>query len=182
VKVLDFGIAKVTAVDSTVTQTGWVMGTPAYISPEVAMGKEADARSDVYALGAVLYFLLTGMPPFERGNASAVLFAHINDEPTPPSSAGGRPVPADLEAFVMRALSKDPAKRFDDASEMALALAECRLAGKWTFGDATIVHKRSSRPPPSGGLESLVVARAPRVPQIGGAPATPPKRSGHTPM
>jgi eukaryotic-like serine/threonine-protein kinase len=180
VKVLDFGIAKLTAIDSQVTQTGWVLGTPAYMSPEVAMGKEADARSDVYALGAVLYFLLCGFPPFERENASAVVFAHINDAPKAPSRVAGRPIPVDLEGFVMRALSKDPSKRFDNASEMALALAECRLAGKWTFGDATYVAKRSSRPPPSGGIESIVIARAPRLPQVGAFEHAK-KRTGNTP-
>ena len=182
VKVLDFGIAKVTEVESAVTQTGWVLGTPAYMSPEVAMGKEADARSDVYALGAVLYFLLTGSAPFERENASAVVFAHIHDEPLPPSKHTGRPLPPDLEAFVLRALSKDPSARYHNASEMALALAECRLAGKWTFGDATFVAKHSSRPPPSGGIEALFIARPPRLPQINVPSSSEPKKhSGDTP-
>ena len=79
VKVLDFGIAKVQSPDGTMTDTGCVLGTPAYISPEVAVGQEADARSDVYGLGAVLYFLLCGRPPFEAETAGALIFAHVHE-------------------------------------------------------------------------------------------------------
>ncbi len=166
VKVLDFGIAKVTNVDATMTGTGWILGTPAYLSPEAAMGKEADARSDVYAVGAVLYFLLCGRPPFEGDNPALTMMAHIMHVPAPPSVKLGRPLPRDLEAVVMRALNKEPDQRFASASELALALAACDLAGKWTFGDATKVAK-SSRPPPAGGVERLIAPPAPRLPSVG---------------
>jgi len=163
VKVLDFGIAKVVNVDASMTRTGWVLGTPAYMSPEVASGKEADARSDVYALGAVLYFLLCGEPPFEAEHAATVLVAHVHEMPVPPSVKLGRPLPDDLEAVVMRALRKDPADRYASASELALALAECKLAGKWTFGEATYVARRSSRPPPPAGLDPLKLGSSRRA-------------------
>ena len=81
VKVLDFGIAKVSAGDTTMTSAGSVLGTPAFISPEVATGLPADARSDVYALGAVLYFLLSGCRPFEAASIGAMLVAHISEPP-----------------------------------------------------------------------------------------------------
>jgi len=166
VKVIDFGIAKMQTNDGKMTDTGALIGTPAYMSPEMAMGLSADARSDVYALGAVLYFLLTGRPPFDAESAGALVYAHVNQAVSPPSDALGRALPPDVEAVVMRALQKDPAARYQTAAELALALASCTLAGKWTFGDATYVAKRSSRPPPppAAVAELLPSLRPPRVP------------------
>jgi eukaryotic-like serine/threonine-protein kinase len=166
VKVIDFGIAKVTRPDGTKTHTGWVLGTPAYMSPEVATGDCADPRSDVYALGAVLHFLLCGRPPFEADNAAALLFAHVNHLASPPSSVLGRPLPGDVEAVVLRALAKDPSARYASAAEFALALSSCRAAGKWTYGDATDVARKSSRPPSPGTMEALPSFKAPPVPNF----------------
>jgi serine/threonine-protein kinase len=168
VKVIDFGIAKVTTAEAAMTRTGWVLGTPEYMSPEAAMGKPADPRSDVYALGAVLYFLLSGRPPFVGDNAGRLFFAHATEVPLPPSAHVGRPLPPDLEAVVMRALEKDPAARYESASELALALASCTLAGRWTYGDATIVAKKSSRPPPpTSTVEPVVAPPSARLPSFG---------------
>ena len=165
VKVLDFGIAKVENAEVTMTQTGSMLGTPAYISPEVATGQVADARSDVYGLGTVLYFLLCGKPPFEAESAGAVIYAHVHDRPAPPSRILGRQLPTDVETVVMRALEKNPANRYATAAELALALSSCTLAGSWTFGDAALVARRSSRPPPSGVVEAAFPSlRAPRLP------------------
>jgi serine/threonine-protein kinase len=168
VKVIDFGIAKVQTNDGKMTETGSLLGTPAYMSPEMAMGLSADARSDVYALGSVLYFLLSGRPPFEAENAGALIFAQVNERVIPPSRVIGRPLPTDVEGVVMRALSKDPGDRFASAAEMALALASCSAAGKWTFGDAAIA-RRSSRPPPSSGTEAVPSLRPPPVPKFDAA-------------
>jgi eukaryotic-like serine/threonine-protein kinase len=188
-KVIDFGIAKVRTVDGKMTDTGSLLGTPAYMSPEMAMGLTADARSDVYALGAVLYFLLCGKPPFEAESAGALIFAHVNQAVTPPSQNLGRPLPGDVEAVTLRSLAKDPNERYEKAAAIALALAACTLAGKWTFGDATTVARRSSRPPPPGGLgpETFPSMRAPRVPQfeqsdLREAPADAPSASGASPI
>jgi serine/threonine-protein kinase len=161
VKVLDFGIAKVESSDGTMTRTGNVLGTPAYISPEVATGKNADARSDVYGLGGVLYFLLSGRPPFEAETAGGLIFAHVNERVASPSSILGQPIPRDIEAVVMRALEKDPGARYSTAAEMALALANCSQAGAWTFGDASTAARHSSRPPTSGVLMATMPSLAP---------------------
>ena len=169
VKLIDFGIAKVQSASATMTETGSVLGTPAYMSPEVAMGGAADARSDVYALGAVLYFLLCGRPPFEADNAAALLFAHIHENVKSPSRVLGLQLPGDVETVVTRALEKEPAARYATAAELALALASCGVAGKWTFGHASEAAKKSSRPPESGVIEATTLPpmAAPRVPKFG---------------
>jgi len=174
VKLLDFGIAKVIDHDATMTRTGWVIGTPEYMSPEVAVGKPADERSDVYALGAVLYFLLCGRPPFVGENAGRLFFAHATEVPRPPSDYTKNPIPGDLEALVMRALEKDPAARYASASEFALALATCTLAGKWTYGHATHVARTSSRPPPVESAKKVIAPPPPRLPSLFDEHAAPP--------
>ncbi|RMH39448.1 MAG: serine/threonine protein kinase [Deltaproteobacteria bacterium] len=133
VKVLDFGIAKLLHVDAgaTLTHGDWVGGTPAFISPEAARGRPVDARSDVYGLGAVLYFALTGRAPFPDTNVAALLDAHAHRTPEPPSRALGRALPPDVEAVAMRCLEKDPDRRYRDASELAAALSRCRELHPW---------------------------------------------------
>jgi serine/threonine-protein kinase len=116
--VADFGIAKAVelAGDSKLTETGWGMGTPAYMSPEQIVGEPADGRSDVYGLGCVVYEMLAGQPPFPAASARAMFTRHQLDPPTPLRNA--RPeVPAEVEAAVLTALAKLPADRFATASE-----------------------------------------------------------------
>src|SRR5262249_38185426 len=131
-KVLDFGIAKILRSDdeeeeaTALTEEGWMGGTPAYMSPEQATGRPTDARSDVYGLGGVLYFALTGKFPFE-GSSQAMLLGHRHLEPCRPSERLGKLIPAALEEVVMRCLEKDPAARYTDAGELAAALAACRV-------------------------------------------------------
>ncbi|HEU4583591.1 MAG TPA: serine/threonine-protein kinase [Polyangiaceae bacterium] len=130
VKLLDFGVAKLAREGkSSLTQTGWIGGTPAFMSPEVAAGREADARSDVYGLGCVLYFALTGKPPFDLSNAQALFVAHLQESPVRPSVKLGAPLPAGLEALVMRSLAKDPRERCGSAKEFALELARISNGG-----------------------------------------------------
>jgi Protein kinase domain len=124
VKVADFGIAK--AASHTLTGSGPLLGTAAYLSPEQAQGGAVDARSDVYGLGCVLYELLTGAPPFVADSPVAVASRQVSEPPEPPSRRN-RKVGPTLEAVVMTALAKDPARRFQTASAMGQALA--RIVG-----------------------------------------------------
>src|ERR687895_580089 len=127
IKVMDFGIARAAA-DDTLTQTGTVLGTAAYLSPEQARGDAVDARSDIYSLGCVLYEMLSGRAPFTGDSAVSIAFRHVNDRPDPPS-AHHPGIPPELEAVTMRALEKDPARRHQSAEEFRQALAAAPAAG-----------------------------------------------------
>ncbi|GAA2150229.1 hypothetical protein GCM10009760_44450 [Kitasatospora kazusensis] len=117
VKVMDFGIARaLTGAASTMTQTGMVMGTPQYLSPEQALGKPVDHRSDLYAAGCMLYELLTLRPPFVGETPLAVVYQHVQDAPVPPSQVNSR-VPGAFDELVLRSLAKNPDDRFQSADE-----------------------------------------------------------------
>jgi eukaryotic-like serine/threonine-protein kinase len=118
-KVTDFGIARAGASD--MTETGSIMGTAQYLSPEQAQGHPVDARSDLYSIGVVLYELLCGVPPFDADSAVTIALKQVSEEPVPPS-ARNPAVPPALDAVVMRALRKDPAERFQDAESFIAAL------------------------------------------------------------
>jgi eukaryotic-like serine/threonine-protein kinase len=119
VRVLDFGIARAGA--SEITQTGSVMGTAQYLSPEQAQGLDVAPASDLYSTGVVLYEMLTGRVPFEGDSAVAVALKQVSEQPAPPSSLNPG-VPPALDAVVLRALAKDPANRFTSAEEFSRAL------------------------------------------------------------
>jgi eukaryotic-like serine/threonine-protein kinase len=124
-RVTDFGIAKAGASDMTLT--GSIMGTAQYLSPEQAQGHAVSARSDLYAVGIILYELLTGSVPFDGETAVAIAFKQVSAQPRPPSELQPGLPPA-LDAVVLRALAKDPEQRFADAEEFIAALQQARLA------------------------------------------------------
>jgi beta-lactam-binding protein with PASTA domain len=118
VKVMDFGIARALASNqATMTQTSAVIGTAQYLSPEQARGETVDARSDVYAVGCVLYELLVGHPPFTGDNPVSVAYQHVREEARPPSELNPN-VPDSIDAVIMKALAKNPENRYHSAGEM----------------------------------------------------------------
>lgn len=138
VKLLDFGLVKplVETNAGKLTMEGTIAGTPLYMAPEQGMQMGVpDVRSDIYALGAVGYFLACGRPPFEAETAMKVLAAHIRDPLIPPSVV--RPgLPADLEAALVRCLAKRPEDRFANVEELEDWLAQCEAADQWTAQQA----------------------------------------------
>jgi serine/threonine-protein kinase len=138
VKVLDFGIVKSVA-ESDVTQTqptteGLALGTPGYMAPEMALGAPLDGRADIYALGCVAYYLLTGRPVFAGSKGLQILVKRLTEDPPPLSSASASAIPAALERAVMECLARDPADR-PTAGELSRSLSAVRL-NAWTNEDA----------------------------------------------
>jgi eukaryotic-like serine/threonine-protein kinase len=140
VKVMDFGIARaVSDSAATMTSTAAVIGTAQYLSPEQARGESVDARSDVYSVGCLLYELVTGAPPFTGDSPVSVAYQHVREDPRLPSSVNPG-IPADLDAVLLKALSKNPANRYQSAAEMRndllRALAGQRVEATPVMGDA----------------------------------------------
>jgi hypothetical protein len=132
-KLFDFGLVRpaTTAPAAHLSALGQILGTPLFMSPEqAAASRELDERSDIYSLGAVAYFLLTGQPPFKGEDGIAVMIAHARDPVVPPSQV--RPgIPDDLDRVVLRCLAKDAAGRYPDAASLERALGECACAANW---------------------------------------------------
>jgi eukaryotic-like serine/threonine-protein kinase len=138
-KVTDFGIARAGASD--MTQTGSILGTAQYLSPEQAQGHAVDATSDLYSIGIMLYELLTARVPFDGESAVSIALKHVNERPVPPSALNPAVTP-ELEGVVLRALEKHPARRFPDADAFIAALEHARAAlhGPRTYVEEAVVH------------------------------------------
>lgn len=138
-KLLDFGLVKRLLADgeSLMTVDGAIAGTPSFIAPEIAAGaREVDGRVDLYGLGCVAYWLLTGTLVFDEPNVAAAVVAHMQKPPEPPSRRVEWPIPADLEALILQCLAKRPEDRPESAAELARRAAECRGVEPWTQEDA----------------------------------------------
>lgn len=138
VKVLDFGLAKAAEhANTNLTSANVITGTPLYLSPEaVNQPDQVDAASDVYALGAVAYYLLTGEPVFDGMNVMEICMKHVNARPEPPSVRAGRAMSGDLEALILRCLAKQKSERPANAGELLLLLESVYISGHWTETDA----------------------------------------------
>ncbi|MFO0841081.1 MAG: protein kinase [Gemmataceae bacterium] len=154
-KLLDFGLVHcpVAEGDETrLTHTGLIFGTPAYLSPEQAAGKlDLDARSDVYSLGALAYYLLTGRPPFVRPTAVQTVTAHLTDPVTPPSELRTE-IPSDLERVVLSCLEKEASRRPATAADLDRRLGACSCAGEWS-PDAAAAWWRDHPGPPAATIQ-----------------------------
>jgi eukaryotic-like serine/threonine-protein kinase len=160
VKVMDFGIARALhGASTTMTQTGMVMGTPQYLSPEQALGKAVDHRSDLYATGCLLYELLALRPPFIGETPLAVVYQHVQDIPVPPSRTSEGACPPELDGLVMRSLAKEPDDRFQTAEEMR-GLVQYALqmlydqgghTGTWNTGPVAVSDGRGAAASPYAG-------------------------------
>jgi tRNA A-37 threonylcarbamoyl transferase component Bud32 len=139
VKVLDFGLSKAMAggKQAQITSSDTVIGTPLYLSPEAVMQPDQiDARADVYALGAVGYYLLTGEPVFTGETVMEICMQHVIAAPEPPSVRSGKPISTDLETLLLRCLAKLPSHRPSDAADLKRELERCVVLGTWTERDA----------------------------------------------
>jgi serine/threonine-protein kinase len=169
VKVLDFGIARVTAPHGEMTRDGAVLGTPRYMAPEQANGdRSVDARADVYGAGGVLYACLSGRQPYEGLSGEAVLVA-VRARPPEPIASLGMVIPAPLVAVVERAMVREPAARYASAAEMRRALVEA-------------MRDLPAAPPPSAPAPSTVPGSAQATVAEGSPPATPSAGPGGAPL
>ncbi|HYN43648.1 MAG TPA: protein kinase, partial [Thermoanaerobaculia bacterium] len=157
----DFGLAKNTAVSSELTVAGMVVGTPAYMAPEQAIGRPVDARADQYALGIMAFELLTGRTPFRSESPFAILDKHLREAPPPPSSFVPD-LPPEVDDVLARALAKQPQERFGSCRQMVEALAAA-LGASMPMRPSTAV--RAARPPDSTWIADTGATLPPMTPR-----------------
>ncbi len=186
VKILDFGIAKVNEPGSSnLTRTGQVFGTPHYMSPEQAMGKPLDHRSDIYSVGVIMYEMFTGRVPFRAESFVGILTKHVTEEPVPPRQAApDRAIHPKLEQVILKAMEKRPEHRYASMDEMLRDLQEVARSVTAFQGVVSAAALETEPPPPpppdaAGGWTSLTGPAASSLPQsqasvpIGGPAAGP---------
>ena len=165
----DFGITRTASGGETLTGTGEFVGSVEYIAPEQAAGEHVDARTDVYSLGGVAHFALTGRPPFPRENSMATLFAHAN-APRPRPTETDPSLPAAVDAVIVRAMATDPDERYASAGELAAELARALGVAP---GDLTLAAPTASVSGPAPGPTAPVGPTAPGATERAGTRAMP---------
>lgn len=156
-KIADFGIARMRS-SETRTQTGVILGSPKYISPEQVVGKRADHRSDIFSLGVILYECITGSTPFNGEGLSALMYQITNHDPSPPSASNPQ-VPVMLDYIIAKVLAKSPEARYQSAADFANDLRECKAqietgqaglgAGLMTTRPIPVVPLAAAQPAPA---------------------------------
>ena len=181
VKVTDFGIARASNTTENLTQTGAVMGTATYFSPEQAQGYGVDQRSDVYSLGVVLYEMVTGKPPFAGDNPVTIAYKHVREEPVPPREINPA-IPAAFEAIVLQAMAKNPDDRYASAEELRADLVRYQqgrtvMANPVVYADAAPADD-ATRVQSTSRNSATTVNRTRAVPPPLAPAPEPPNRTG----
>ncbi len=161
VKVLDFGLVKDLEDNQELTQQGLFMGSPKYMSPEQIQGGRVDARTDVYSLGVIIYYMLTGKVPFEGATQVQTLMAHVKNQVPPMEREDGVPIPQELQNVVLRSLSKDIEIRYPSMNDLILALKQASgLMGAPMSSSQSISisgeYETGALGTPSGGMPQLI--------------------------
>ena len=182
VKVTDFGIARAmtTGSDDNLTQTGLVMGTATYFSPEQAQGRPVDPRSDVYSLGVVLYESVCGRPPFRGDDALAVAYQHVQEPPTPPREINGDIEPT-LEAIILKCLAKSADSRYPSAEDLRADLRRYREGNQIVApapAPVAATVAQTTAIPATGGTAAYTDAYEEEYDDYGYAYDEPPRRNG----
>jgi serine/threonine protein kinase len=158
VKVLDFGLVKSSGAtgDLDITRPGSFIGTPAFVAPEMLLEKDVDGRTDLYSLGCVMYWLLTGRPPFTASTATAMMAKHLTEQPTSLRALLGDKISIRLDEIVLSCLAKKPENRPQSAVEVERSLAACATEAPWTQAQAKVCWERErgkkSAPEPESAL------------------------------
>src|SRR5688572_7732182 len=176
VKVTDFGIARAANSDQDLTQTGAVMGTATYFSPEQAQGNRVDGRSDEYSLGVVLYEMVVGRPPFQGDNPMAIAYKHVREEPVPPRQLN-RDVPEAFEAIVLQAMAKNPNDRYASADELRQDLLRFRQ-GRMVLANPTVAVPVVDTTVAAPAFESTRTMDRTQVGRVAAGPPPPPQKRG----
>ena len=174
VKVTDFGIARAASTEDHLTQTGAVMGTATYFSPEQAQGRPVDPRSDLYSLsGVVLYEMVTGTPPFVAESPVATAYKHVHETAKPPSTLLPA-LPAAFEAVVMQAMAKDPNERYANAEELRADLLRFRAGRPVLAGPIVTARHRGALAPVRRATVSATAQSGPAATEVVATPSPAP--------